>query len=127
MKKDMNLQNHLCNILLYFFIPSCLMAESEVNILTKEKIIEAGCNFVSNDQLLERQVCLLPDYASNEMPKDRNGVTNVSLYTLQAFILEVDEMKNKLTIELLQYLVWDEPRIRVNFSNESKQNKIKLN
>ena len=125
-KKDMYLQNHLCNILLYFFIPSCLMAESEVNILTKEKIIEAGCNFVSNDQLLERHVCLMPDYASNELPKDRNGVTNISLYTLQAFVLEVDEMKNKLTIELLQYLEWDEPRIKVNFSSASKLNKIKL-
>ena len=107
-------------------MPISLRAENEVNIITKEKIIEAGCDYMSNDQLLERHVCLMPDYASNELPKDQNGVTNVSLYTLQAFVLEVDEMKNKLTVELLQYLEWDEPRIRVNFSDAFKQNKIKL-
>ena len=118
---------YLCySLIVTLFMPICLRAESEVNIITKEKIIEAGCDFMSNDQLLERHVCLMPDYASNELPKDQNGVTNVSLYTLQAFVLEVDEMKNKLTVELLQYLEWDEPRIRVNFSDAFKQNKIKL-
>ena len=116
---------YLCYCLIVtLFIPICLRAENEVNIITKEKIIEAGCDFMSNDQLLERHVCLMPDYASNELPKDQNGVTNVSLYTLQAFVLEVDEMKNKLTVELLQYLEWDEPRIRANFPDAFKEGTV---
>lgn len=114
------------NIMVYSIVVNGLKSDNEVNVITKEKIIEAGCDYVSNDQLLERHVCLMPDYASNELPKSQDGVTNVSLYTLQAFVLEVDEIKDKLTVELLQYLEWDEPRIRVNFSDSSKQNKTKL-
>ena len=124
--QEMALRTIFYCVMMYSFVMNCSKADNEVNVITKERIIDAGCDFVSNDQLLERHVCLMPDYASNELPKSQDGVTNVSLYTLEAFVLEVDEMKNKLTVELLQYLEWDEPRIRVNFSDASKQNKIKL-
>jgi hypothetical protein len=101
-------------------------ANNEVNNAIKEKIIEAGCPFVSATQLLERNVCLMPDYASNELPMDLESSTNVSLYLLSAHVIEVDESKNTLTVELLQYMEWSEPRIRANFSSSIKQNKIKL-
>ena len=111
---------------LFILLVKWTSAEKEVNYVIKQKVAEAGCPFQSDDQLLERNVCLMPDYASHELPKNPKGITNVSLYLLHAFVLEVDEMKNKLTVEVLQYLEWNEPRIRANFSAASKQNKIKF-
>ena len=102
------------------------VADIEVNNAIKEKIDEAGCPFVSENQLLERNVCLMPDFASNELPLDEQGTTNVTMYLLNAFVTEVDERKNTLTVELLQYMEWSEPRIRVNFSSVSGKKKIKL-
>ena len=68
----------------------------------------------------------MPDFASNELPLDVQGSTNVSMYLLNAFVTEVDERKNTLTVELLQYMEWSEPRIRANFSSVAGKKKIKL-
>ena len=115
----------------YFILYLIFIAQSvspdQVNNVMKQKINDAGCSFVAEDQLLEKNVCLMPDYASNEAPKNSKGVTQINLYLLHAFVLEVDEMKNKLTIELLQYLSWSEPRIKANISASTQnKNKIKL-
>ena len=47
-----------------------LSKEYEIDNIIKQKILDAGCPFVSRNQLLERTVCLMPDYALNEMPKN---------------------------------------------------------
>ena len=100
--------------------------ESEPNNIIKHKILEAGCPFVSEHQLLQQNVCLFPDYASTELPNSHGGVTNVSMYLLRAIVQQLEEKRNLLTIELLQYIEWNEPRIKANLSAASKQNKIKL-
>ena len=101
-------------------------ASNGVDNLLQEKINEAGCPFVTENQLIERNVCLLPDYASNESPKTKIGVTTISIYFLHVYILEVEEQKNQLTMEILQYIDWKEPRIRANFTSAHTKNKIKV-
>ena len=101
-------------------------ASNGVDNLLQEKINEAGCPFVTENQLIERNVCLLPDYASNESPKTKIGVTTISIYFLHVYILEVEEQKNQLTMEILQYIDWKEPRIRANFTSGHTKNKIKV-
>jgi hypothetical protein len=108
------------------FFVNWAIVDSESNNVIKHKILEAGCPFVGDHQLLQQNVCLFPNYASTELPNSPEGATNVSMYLLHAFVLEVDEMKKQLTVELLQYIEWNEPRIRANLSATSKQNKIKL-
>ena len=125
MKKNI-FYRFLIRVVIIAFFESFAAANDEVNNAIKEKIIEAGCPFVSETQHLERNVCLMPDYASNELPIDLEDTTNVSIYLLSAHVIEVDESKNTLTVELLQYMEWSEPRIRANFSSIIKQNKIKL-
>ena len=109
-----------------FFLSSKVVADIENNYSTKEMIENAGCPFTSESQMLEKNVCLMPQYASNELPMNSNGPSNVSLYLLNVYVLEVDEVKNAVTVELLQYLEWTEPRIRANFSSAINQKKIKL-
>ena len=106
-----------------------LCTQYEIDDIIKQKVKDAGCPFVSANQLLERNVCLMPDYALNEMPKNyvynNNGATRVNIYLLHVYVLEVEEMKNQITIEILQYMDWKEPRIKANFSAANK-NKIKI-
>ena len=88
----------------------------EVNGKIKEMVKEAGCPFESTKQLLVRNVCLLPDYQSNELPKDQRGRVDVHINLHKAFILEVDELRNRLTIKIVQFMKWFDPRIKTNYS-----------
>ena len=122
--------NYLQSILIYTAIStsftSSTVTDYKSNNAIQQKVKEAGCPFVAPTQLLEKNVCLMPDYASNEPPKNLEGNTNVSIYVLQAFVLEVDEMKNTVTVQLLQYLHWVEHRIRAKPSTNNAKNKIKI-
>ena len=87
----------------------------------KKMVEEAGCAYASPKQLLVRNVCLMPDYQSNELPNNANGVTKVDFYLQEALVLEVDEKKDKLTVKLSQLMEWGEPRLRANFSAISEK------
>ena len=87
----------------------------------KKMVEEAGCAYASPKQLLVRNVCLMPDYQSNELPNNANGVTKVDFYLQEALVLEVDEKKDKLTVKLSQLMEWGEPRLRANFSTISEK------
>ena len=105
-----------------------LSKQYEIDDIIKQKVLASGCpSYVGRNQLLERTVCLMPDYALNEMPKNFNkGITRVNIYLLHVYVLEVNEMKSQITIEILQYMDWKEPRIRANFSTAHNKNKIKI-
>ena len=80
-------------------------------------IENAGCEFVSTDQMLVTNVCLMPYYISNEAPfQHRHKSTQVQIDLYEVSVLEINEKKNKLTVKITQYLQWLEPRIRANFS-----------
>ena len=113
-------------IIILITLENIANADNEIENVMKQKINEAGCPFVAENQLIERNVCLLPDYASNESPKTNSGVTSISIYLLHVYILEVEEQKNQLTLEILQYIDWKEPRIRANFTSAHTKNKIKV-
>ena len=86
---------------------------------TKSLIEDTGCPFVSQDQMLVRNVCLMPYYQPNESPQQ--SILSVSPHyvdvnLLKADILMVDEDNNKLTIHISQNLHWFDHRIKANFS-----------
>ena len=117
------LLNH-CSAL--FFLLLKVVVAIQNNIAIKESIENAGCPFVSESQMLDKNVCLMPQYASTELPMNSDAASNVTLYLFNVYVLEVDEVKNSVTVELLQYFEWTEPRIRANFSSATNQKKIKL-
>ena len=88
----------------------------EINGKVKEMVKEAGCPFISSNQLLVRNVCLLPDYQSNELPKNSEGSVDIHINLHKAFVLEVDELRNRLTIKIVQFMKWFDHRIKTNYS-----------
>ena len=82
----------------------------------KQEIEEAGCPFKSMNQFLVQNICLMPNYHSNEPPNGLYTKTNVFISLHGAYMLEVDEKNNKFTIHISENLQWLEPRMRTNFS-----------
>ena len=84
----------------------------------KRSLIEnTGCPFVSEDQMLVRNVCLMPYYQPNESPHLSNSTHNLAVNLREARVLKIDEANNKLTIDISQHLHWFDHRIRANFSD----------
>ena len=83
----------------------------------KEMIENAGCPFVSPDQMLVTNVCFMPYYRSNQAPFEHlHTKTQVNIDLYEVAVLEINEKKKKLTVKISQHLAWVEPRIRANFS-----------
>ena len=104
-------------IVVVMFVAIETKASNEVGERIKKMLEEAGCPFISRTQLLVRNVCLMPDYHVNELPTNSEGVTNVNLFLLKVRILQIEEKKNKITIELSQNMDWTDQRIRASFRN----------
>ena len=83
---------------------------------TKAMIDDTGCPYVSQDQMLVRNVCLMPHYQPNEPPQESNFNHYVDVNLLKADILKVDEDNDKLKIHIIQNLHWFDHRIRANLS-----------
>ena len=84
----------------------------------KKWIEDTGCPYVSQDQMLVKNVCLMPYYQLNESPHKNNFEEYVTVNLQAAKVLEIDESNNKLTIQLSQHLHWYDHRIKANFSEE---------
>ena len=102
-------------------LPLCISTRNtyEDNKTTKEMIEEAGCPFVSDNQYLVRDVCLLPNYENNQMPVDPGGKVMVNVSLFSALVIEVDEKRSSLTVKLSQFLEWRDSRIRLRKSDTS--------
>ena len=83
---------------------------------TKALIEDAGCPFLSKDQMLVRNVCLMPNYQSNESPQEFNLIHFVDVNLLKADILKVDEENDKLKIHIIQNYHWFDHRIRATLT-----------
>ena len=80
-------------------------------------IEEAGCPYHSDEQLLLDNVCLMPNYKKNHPPVDSDGLAIVDTdWWIVPQLLDVDERKNRITIQLDQYMEWIDPRITINIS-----------
>ena len=64
----------------------------------KKWIEDTGCPYVSQDQMLVKNVCLMPYYQLNESPHKNNFEEYVTVNLQAAKVLEIDESNNKLTI-----------------------------
>ena len=95
---------------------------------TKKLIEDTGCPYVSQDQMLVRNVCLMPYYQPNESPQESMIYLThyIDVNLLKADILMVDEENNKLTIHIIQNLHWFDHRIRANFSYAGQSIKLAL-
>ena len=103
-------------VLVYFVVIKQIRGENE-NVDLKDLIKEAGCPFHNKEQLLINEVCLMPDYQKNEHPENSNGIAIVDTDWFKApQVLNVDEKKNRITFQLIQYMEWLDPRIKVNMS-----------
>ena len=90
---------------------------TEKNKSIREKVEEAGCPYFEDKQLLMENVCLMPHYQPNK-PSDKTDVkikVDLDYYEVPS-VLEVDEKKNKITLDIMQHLEWKDSRIRANFS-----------
>ena len=86
----------------------------------KKWIEDTGCPYVSQDQMLVKNVCLMPYYQLNESPHKNDFLEYVTVNLVGAKVLEIDQSNNKLTIQLSQHFHWGDHRIKANFSDESE-------
>ena len=108
------------DIILYFTVinvTQSISSKHENNKSIKEKIESAGCPYYEDKQLLMENVCLMPHYQPNEPTDNVNVKIKVDLdYYEVPSVLEIDEKKNRITVDIMQHLEWKDPRIRANFS-----------
>ena len=84
----------------------------------KQMIEEAGCTFFEAKQFLRKHVCTLPHYDVYEPPNDMDGQTNVDVdFWKPPKILEINEKKNRITIQVVQFVEWQDSRIKINISS----------
>ena len=83
----------------------------------REKVEDAGCPYFEDKQLLMENVCLMPHYQPNKPSESISDKIQVDLdYYEIPGVLDIDEKKNKITVDIMQHLEWKDPRIRANFS-----------
>ena len=111
--------------ILKLFCITCIFHTNmmEINSITvehihgKHEIEEAGCKYHSDIQLLMRNVCLMPEYQLNEPPRNSDGKTNIDVHLkMVPQVLEINEKKNKITVQITQYMEWEDSRISANLS-----------
>ena len=93
-------------------------SNNEVNEEILQKIKEAGCPSHNSNQFLLKSICLMPDYQSHEPPKNEHGKTPVDVEFMKKApqVIEIEEKKNKITLQISQGFEWEDPRIKVNYS-----------
>ena len=107
----------LCYFLCTIFLLTNEIKGSSDQDDIKVAIEQAGCPYSNKEQLLQRGICLMQNYARNEPPENELGTTNVYIdWRAVPVVLDVEEKKNLLTIQIRQYMEWLDPRIKVNIS-----------
>ena len=89
----------------------------EMNNAIRQAITNAGCPYHDRTQFLAKNICLMPEYHSTEPPENNYGQTNVDIdWWKIPQVLDIDEKRNKITLQLAQFMEWQDPRIKVNIS-----------
>ena len=114
---------HLCRgFLLIFTISATVSANSKERkrALKQQEInltIEAGCTELGT--LLVKGACLVEEYQNNQAPEpEETAIYNVITHTK---VLDVDEKKKTVTIDVKQSILWEDHRIKTNFSDVDKK------
>ena len=89
------------------------------NNRTQSLIEEAGCPYQGNAQFLQIRHCLMPNYLSSEPPKNVVNKTLVDGFFEHIRVLKVHERDNKITLQINQYMEWQDERIMSDFSSLS--------
>ena len=107
-----------CWYIVYSFLFCHLTTIKSVRSTRLKKFLEeAGCPYHSEDQFLQNNQCLLPNYISGESPKNKENKTVIDFKLKKIRVLEVSERKNMITYMISQYMEWNDPRIKSNFSS----------
>lgn len=95
------------------------------NVLSEDRLKEEfGCNPPEKWDLMKkikigiavRNVCISKEYQVNEAPKMDNPTTVVNIFH-DIKVLEVDEIKKTITINIWMWSIWEDPRIKAKLSN----------
>ena len=106
-----------CYIYLFFNVEIRAESNNVANKTIKQEIQEAGCPFHNNQQLLRKNVCLMPGYATNEPPENENGETYVDIdWQGTPQVTGIEENKNIITLQMHQLMEWEDLRIKSNLS-----------
>ena len=103
-------------VLVFGFLSIGIESLSSDNENIKRSVEISGCPFVNVNQLLLKYICLMPDYQFNEPPKNEHGEANIDFALILLKVLEINEKKNKITVQIVQGMEWEDPRIKSNFS-----------
>ena len=114
------------NLKMYFVLPFTFLFGvvssqkyiDENNKSVKQQVESAGCPYHHEMQLLREGICLMPHYHPFDPPEksDRKVQVDIDYYEVP-HVLEIDESKNKIVIDIMQHMEWKDPRIRYNFSS----------
>ena len=111
-------------MIMVFYLSLAILAminqiQGEIRNRQIENLVEeAGCPYHHEEQLLLDNVCLMPNYKKNDPPVDSDGLAIVDTdWWIVPQLLDVEERKNRITIQLDQYMEWIEPRIMINISS----------
>ena len=90
----------------------------ENNKSIKQQVQKAGCPYHDEKQLLRESICLMPHYQPFDPPEksDRKVQVDIDYYEVP-HVLEIDEDKNKIVLDIMQHMEWKDPRIRYDFSS----------
>ena len=90
-----------------------LKTEQDINLTTASWCTTLG-------KLQVKGVCLIKEYHANEPPESEG--TNIYHVFHHTKILEVDEKKKAITFDINLSLLWEDHRIKTNFSDVHKKN-----
>ena len=85
------------------------------NEMSRSVVEEIGCPYVHEKQMLNRKLCLMPEYEAGEVPDSDDNIMVVFISFEDAEVLEVTESSNTIMLKLDQEIMWNEPRMRGNF------------
>ena len=90
----------------------------ENNKSIKQQVEWAGCPYHDETQLLRESICLMPHYQQYDPPEKsgRKVQVDIDFYEIP-HVLEIDENKNKIVLNIMQHMEWKDSRIRYNFSS----------
>ena len=72
------------------------------NEMSRSVVEEIGCPYVHEKQMLNRKLCLMPEYEAGEVPDSDDNIMVVFISFEDAEVLEVTESSNTIMLKLDQ-------------------------
>ena len=119
-RKLFKMNANIAFVISYFLLLQFVVSQKHIdenNNSIKQQVESAGCPYHDQTQLLREGICLMPHYQANDPPEksDKKIKVDIDYYEIPQ-VLEIDERKNKIVLDIMQHMEWKDPRIKFNFS-----------